>query len=253
MYINCTDSGNPHQWVYSATAEFTAEVTSVVTSTSNNPSDTAWLYSPVYSSTQGSARCYEQIFTEQSPDPMPNTPDYTNFITSFSAGFWDEVSYTGFARTENQYGFDTLPLFRAYHTDSAFSDMSAHIPVDGVKPSAWLNTSTDGTYYYGEADTKNLMTSAYRADGWIPVSYVAGSYGGELLGAFACFPRLYSATYGSSTWEAGLLKELPEGAFMSGCMQLRRSATGYVTSTATAISSYTAVTATSEHFLGMEV
>lgn len=243
------------------TAETTSTASQSSTSTSTEP---VWYYSPVYSSTATTARCYEQIFLEET-DPAPFTPDCTNFITSVNVGEWDEVCFSGFGYTTNEYGYMTAPLFRAYLAPSSYSELSAYVMRDGY-PVNWYNSRYDPI-------KSSWLCSA--SSTWIPMTSIVGSGDapcelpmpllptGTMLVSFAVHPAFYSADYPSSPessrglyklWQRGGLKELPDPRDMlSGMCQFRKSATGIGTSTTvvTIPINYTSVTASSEYLQGI--
>lgn len=364
-YVYCSGS-NPYQWTYSATAEFTSEYTATSTSRTENPSDTAWLYSPVYSSVPNSGADYEQIFMFEE-DPWLKSDDWTHLIQQFDASIWDQyyvtMDYTG--RTNYYSYFENSVLVRGV-TDVSYDKMSATIPVDGDSfgyattmtpvstsvmpwyPASWsaeiiltsfskddltflksrvegqrnylVNINDQGSpvsarcvsrfpiaiaYSHDElfgwnwwqlpGSASSMLYSAntgYRTSNkvsgfsgsfsstWRDVSSMVGGYQGTAIASVGfragfypfnpsginSYPMEYG--YGSSyqpqhgtdpygpmrsAWSAGHLTSFPEGCTISATVQFRRSATGCITSTSTAVSSYTAVTATSNHIIGTEI
>lgn len=97
-----------------------------------------------YSSTASTATCYEQIFVEK-PDPVPETEDWTNFITSFDPTQYDAFAMTAFiTSTIAEYTGGTLPgcVFRAVESTSSGSPLQGlggyeTIPVDGIGSKQW--------------------------------------------------------------------------------------------------------------------
>lgn len=98
-----------------------------------------------YSSTASTATCYEQIFVEE-PDPVPETEDWTNFITSFDPTQYDAFGMTAFitSTVAESTGGGTLPgcVFRAVESTSAGRPPRGlggyeTIPVDGIGHKQW--------------------------------------------------------------------------------------------------------------------
>lgn len=355
-YVYCSGS-NPYQWTYSATAEFTSEYTATSTSRTENPSDTAWLYSPVYSSVPNSGGDYEQIFMFEE-DPWPKTDDWTHLIQKFDASIWDQyyvtMDYTG--RTNYYEVYPTNVLVRGV-TDVSYNKMSATIPVDGDSfgtgmtmtpvstsvmpwyPASWnaeiiltsvskydltllksrvemesrnyivdindqgspvsarcvnrypiaiayshdelfgwnwwkLPSTASSMLYsantgYSTSDMASGFSGSFSST-WRDVSSMVSGYQGTAIASigfrasFSPFnpsgigyqPQRTGTDYYEnmrSAWSAGHLTSFPEGCTISATVQFRRSATGCITSTSTAVSSYTAVTATSNHIIGTEI
>lgn len=97
-----------------------------------------------YSSTASTAVCYEQIFLEE-PDPLPETEDWTNFITSFDPTLYDAFGMTAFVTsTIADFSGGTLPggVFRAVESTSSGYPLQGlggyeTIQVDGVGFIPW--------------------------------------------------------------------------------------------------------------------
>lgn len=182
--------------------------------------------SQVYSSTAGTACCYEQIFTQE-PDPQPGTMDWTNTVCTFNPEDWDQFSASVYLSSEYPIHLgDWEGIFRAYYTPVG-TGLSASLPVNGVQFSP-IQTSVptpDAPYAWkGSAETNQ----------WYPISSIAGSSTGPMVAAVAIYndyfnhsgmsPGAASATAQAiEEFSAGIRTALSGNDYFSGQFIFRKT------------------------------
>ena len=180
--------------------------------------------SQVYSSTAGTACCYEQIFTQE-PDPQPGTMDWTNSVCTFNPEDWDQFSASVYLSSEYPIDFGHWQgIFRAYYPPVG-TGLSASLPVDGVTFDP-IHTSVP------TPEAPNAWKASAKTYGWFPISSIAGSATGPMVASVAIYNSYFNHSGMSGTsasaqareeFSAGIRTALSGNDYLSGQFVFRKT------------------------------